>query len=62
MASVRPTVWGITGTQRTLFHYGMSEQLGPSCSIKITFPLDIEQVSRARYLIETPHGSLIAFS
>ena len=54
-------VQGISITQRTLLHCGMSEQFAPPCTVKLTFPLELEHVSRSRYLLETPHGSLIAF-
>jgi len=39
----------------------MLEQFGPPSIVKLTFPLDLDWVSRSRYLIETRHGSLIAF-
>ena len=43
-------VQGITFTQRTLLYYGLSEQFGPPCIVKLTMSLDLEQVSRSRYL------------
>jgi len=51
-------VQGNTGTQRTLLLYGMS---GPPCIVKLTFPLDLDQVSSSCYLFETPYGLLITF-
>ena len=51
-------VQDITVTQRVLLLYRMR---GTSCIVKLTFPLDFDQVSRSRYLLKTPHGSLITF-
>ena len=54
-------VQGIMGTHRTLLHYRMPEQFGPTCIVKLTFALDLEQVSCSRYLLDTRERLLIAF-
>jgi len=58
-------VQGITGTQRTLLYYGMREQFGflfhNTRLFKIAFPLDLDQITRSRYLLAARHGPLIPF-
>jgi len=46
-------VHDITGTLRTLLHYGICEQFGLPCIVKLTFPLDLDKLSRSRYLLES---------
>ena len=49
------SVQGITGAQWTLLH------CGHPCIVKLTFPLDLDQVSHSRYLLQARHNLFIAF-
>ena len=53
-------VQGIAGKQRTLLHYGTSEQFGPPCIVKLAFSLELDQVSSSRYVLERRHRLFIA--
>ena len=49
------SVQGIMSAQRTLLHDG------PLCIVKLTFPLDLDQVSCSRYVLQARHRLFVAF-
>jgi len=59
------TVEGITVTQRTLLYYGMREDLWflfhNTRLVKLAFPLDLDQTTQSRYLLQARHRPLIPF-
>ena len=55
------SVQSITCPQRTLMYYGMREQFGPPCIVKLTFQLEFYQVARSRYLLQARHCPLKRF-
>jgi len=60
---VSTTVEGITGKQRTLLYHGMREELWfqfhNTRLVKIAFPLDLDHITRSRYLLQARHRPLI---